>query len=80
MLDGEAKDDSFDLMRIYQFDEERMIQNVQIHLLLNYQIPTTAETFKEKYPILYPSEYIDQQTVDKYNEIILEGLTNGILV
>ena len=43
-------------MRHFQGDEERMIQDEQNHLLLNYQIPTTP-TLKERYPVLYPSEY-----------------------
>ena len=53
---GGTKDDSVDSMRHFQGDEERMIQDEQNHLLLNYQIPTTP-TLKERYPVLYPSEY-----------------------
>ena len=70
---GGAKDDSFNSMRYFQGDEESMIQNEQIHLLKNYQIPTTAGTLKEKYPVLYPSEYSDSETAEKYIEIILQG-------
>ena len=53
---GGTVDDSVDSMRHFQGDEERMIQDEQNHLLLNYQIPTTP-TLKERYPVLYPSEY-----------------------
>lgn len=70
---GGTKDDSVDSMRSFQGDEESMIQNEQNHLLVKYQIPTTAGTLKEKYPVLYPSEYTDQETADKYIEIILQG-------
>lgn len=59
-------------MRYFQGDEESMIQNEQIHLLKNYQIPNTR-TLKEKYPVLYPLEYTDSETAEKYIEIILEG-------
>ena len=60
-------------MKYFQGDEESMIQNEQIHLLKNYQIPTTAGTLKEKYPVLYASEYSDSETAEKYIEIILQG-------
>jgi hypothetical protein len=70
---GGTKDDSVDSMRSFQGDEESMIQNEQNHLLVKYQIPTTAGTLNEKYPVLYPSEYTDQETADKYIEIILQG-------
>ena len=49
-----------------------MIQNEQNLLLMNYQIPTSG-TLKEKYPVLYPVEYTDQETAEKYIDIILEG-------
>ena len=55
---GGSKDSSFDSMRSFQGDEERMIQDEQIYLLLNYQIPTTG-TLRQRYPFLYPSEYLD---------------------
>lgn len=50
---GGTKDDSVDSMRYFQGDEESMIQEEQIHLLNNYQIPTSG-TLQEKYPVLYP--------------------------
>jgi len=69
---GASKDSSFDSMRSFQGDEERMIQDEQIHLLLNYQIPTTG-TLRQRYPILYPSEYLDTDKSNKFVDIILEG-------
>ena len=69
---GGTKGSSFDSMRIYQDDQQRMIQDEQINLLLHYQIPTTG-TLREKYPILYPVEYLDNVQANKYIDIILEG-------
>ena len=69
---GGSKDSSFDSMRSFQGDEERMIQDEQIHLLLNYQIPTSG-TLRQRYPILYPSEYLDTVKSDKFVDIIMEG-------
>ena len=77
---GGTKDDSVNSMRYFQGDEENMIQNEQNHLLMNYQIPASG-TLKEKYPVLYPVEYSDQETANKFIEIILEGFdkwNNGI--
>ena len=77
---GGTKDDSVNSMRYFQGDEENMIQNEQNHLLMNYQIPASG-TLKEKYPVLYPVQYTDQETAEKYIEIILEGFdkwNNGI--
>ena len=59
-------------MRTYQGDQQRMIQDEQINLLLHYQIPTTG-TLREKYPILFPVEYLDNDKANKYIDIILEG-------
>lgn len=69
---GGSKDSSFDSMRSFQGDEEKMIQDEQIHLLLNYQIPTSG-TPRQRYPILYPSEYLDTAKSNKFIDIILEG-------
>jgi hypothetical protein len=69
---GGTKDDSVNSMRYFQGDEESMIQNEQNLLLMNYQIPTSG-TLEEKYPVLYPVEYTDQETAEKYIDIILEG-------
>ena len=69
---GGTKDDSVDSMRLFQGDEESMIQNEQIHLLLNYQVPNNAN-LKEKYPVLYPTEYIDIDKANKFIDIIVQG-------
>ena len=66
---GDSKDSSFNSMRSFQGDEEKMIQDEQLHLLLNYQIPTSG-TLREKYPVLYPSEYIDTAKTNIFTEII----------
>ena len=68
---GGTKGNSFDSMRTYQGDQQRMIQDEQINLLLHYQIPTTG-TLREKYPILFPVEYLDNDKANKYIDIILE--------
>lgn len=49
-----------------------MIQNEQIHLLLNYQVPNNAN-LKEKYTVLYPTEYIDIDKANKFIDIIVQG-------
>lgn len=69
---GGSKDSSFNSMLSFQGDEEKMIQDEQIHLLLNYQIPT-SRTLREKYPVLYPSEYIDTAKANIFTEINLNG-------
>ena len=71
---GGTKGNAFDSMRKFQGDQQRMIQDEQINLLLHYQIPTT-ENLREKYPILFPVEYLDKdkESANKYIDIILEG-------
>ena len=71
---GGTKGDSFNSMRYFQGDEERMVQDEKIYLLLNYQIPQ-IKNLTEKYPIFYPTEYLDKDKnkSKKFIEIILEG-------
>ena len=73
---GGTKGNSFNSMRVFQGDEERMVQDEKIQLLLNYQIPE-IENLSEKYPILYPTEYLDKDKendkANKFINIILEG-------
>ena len=69
---GGTKGNAYDSMRTFQGDQQRMIQDEQINLLLHYQIPTTG-TLREKYPILFPVEYLNNTIADKYIDIILEG-------
>jgi len=69
---GGVKGDTFDRMRYFQGDQQRMIQDEQTNLLLHYQIPTTSN-LTEKYPILYPVEYLDKERAKSYMDIILEG-------
>lgn len=70
---GGTKGNSFNSMRYFQGDEERMVQDEKIHLLLNYQIPNITN-LTEKYPILYPTEYLekDKNKAKKFIELILE--------
>ena len=70
---GGTKGSSFDSMRVFQGDDEKMVQDEKIHLLNNYQIPTNVANLKEKYPILYPTEYLDNDKAKIFTEIILEG-------
>ena len=70
---GGTKGSSFDSMRVFQGDDEKMVQDEKIHLLNNYQIPTSVANLKEKYPILYPTEYLDNDKAKIFTEIILEG-------
>ena len=72
---GGTKGSSFDRMRSYQGDHERMIQDELIHLLMNYQVPTTG-TLRERYPILYPTEYLDNDKAEIFIGIILQGFDN----
>lgn len=71
---GGTKGDNFNSMRYFQGDEERMVQDEKIQLLLHYQIPE-IKNLAEKYPILYPTEYLDKDKdkAKKFIEIILEG-------
>ena len=74
---GGTKGSSFNSMRYFQGDEERMVQDEKIQLLLHYQIPD-IKNLTEKYPILYPTEYLDKDKdkAKKFIEIILEGFDN----
>ena len=74
---GGTKGDNFNSMRYFQGDDERMVQNEKIQLLLNYQIPNITN-LTEKYPILYPTEYLekDKDKSKKFIELILEGFDN----
>ena len=71
---GGTKGNSFNSMRAFQGDEERMVQDEKIQLLMNYQIPD-IQNLTEKYPILYQTEYLDKDKdkANKFIEIILEG-------
>ena len=69
---GGTKGDSFNGMRSFQNEQEKMVQDESIHLLMNYQIPSSG-TLREKYPILNPTEYLDKEKADKFIDIILEG-------
>ena len=39
---------------------------------MNYQVPTTG-TLRERYPILYPTEYLDNDKAEIFIGIILQG-------
>ena len=69
---GGTKGDNFNFMRVFQGDDERMVQDEKTQLLMNYQIPD-IQNLTEKYPILYPTEYLDKDKTNKFIEIILEG-------
>ena len=56
---GGTKGDNFNFMRVFQGDDERMVQDEKTQLLMNYQIPD-IQNLTEKYPILYPTEYLDK--------------------
>lgn len=68
---GGTKGSSFNSMRVFQGDHERMVQDEIINLLMNYQIPTEG-TLKERYPILYPTEYLEKDKAEKIIDIILQ--------
>ena len=69
---GGAKGAGCDNMRKFQGEHERMVQDKIDLLTMNYQIPTTG-TLREKYPIQYPTEYLDNEKANKFIDIILEG-------
>ena len=70
---GSTKDsNTYNSMKLFQGDEESMIQDEQNLLLMNYQIPTSG-TLRERYPVLYPSKYIDTEKANKFIDIILAG-------
>ena len=69
---GGTKGSSFDKMREFQGDHERMVQDEIINLSMNYQIPTSG-TLRERYPILYHTEYLDNEKANKFIDIILQG-------
>ena len=69
---GGTKDNSYEAMSAYQDEKERKIQEEQNNYNLNYQIPDNKD-LKEKYPVKYPSEYIDNEIANQYIEIILKG-------
>lgn len=69
---GSTKDESGDRMAAaFQGDEEKAVQQQQTNYMLNYEIPDEAD-LKKKYPIRYPSNYIDDNA-NEILEIILEG-------
>ena len=71
---GGTKGGSFNSMRYFQGDDERMVQDEKIQLLLNYQIPD-IQNLTQKYPVLYPTKYLekDRDKANKFIELILEG-------
>ena len=69
---GGTKGNSFNFMRSFQEEDQKMVQDEKIKLILNYKIPSSTN-LHEKYPILYPVEYLDTTTANKFIEIILEG-------
>ena len=69
---GGTKGPGCDSMRKFQGDHEKMVQDKIDLLTMNYQIPTKG-TLKEKYPILYPTEYLDNEKANKFLDIILKG-------
>jgi hypothetical protein len=69
---GGTKSASYDNMIRFQGDHEKMVQDELTNLLMNYQIPTGG-TLREKYPIVYPVEYLDTIKANKFIEIIMEG-------
>ena len=77
---GGTKGSSFDSMRSFQNEQGKMLQDELIHMLTNYQVPSSG-TLRERYPILYPTDYLDKEKADKFIEIILTGFdkwNNGI--
>ena len=69
---GGTKGDSFDSMRKFQDEQGKMLQDELTQLLMNYQVPSSG-TLRERYPILYPTDYLDKEKADKFIEIILTG-------
>ena len=69
---GGTKGSSYDGMKTFQGDQERMVQDEINNLLMNYQIPSNGN-LTQRYPILYPTEYLDKEKADKFINIILEG-------
>ena len=77
---GGSKDDSYDSMCYFQDDKEKKEQEEQNKYNLNYQIPD-EKVLKLKYPVKYPSQYIDSSIAEQYIDIILKGFdewNNGI--
>ena len=77
---GSTKDYSYDSLTIYQGENEKKEQEEQNKYNLNYQIPDQKD-LKLKYPVKYPSEYIDINIANQYIDIILKGFdewNNGI--
>ena len=71
---GSTKDISYDgLVRGFQ-KEEKEVQQKQDDYNLKYQIPE-KENLTEKYPIKYPTKYIDENGKDIL-KIVLEGFDN----
>jgi hypothetical protein len=69
---GGTKGDSYNNLIKFQGDHEKMVQDEINNLLMNYQVPTTG-TLREKYPILYPVEYLETEKANKFIDIIMEG-------
>ncbi len=69
---GGTKGNSYNNMIKFQGDHEKMVQDELTNLLMNYQIPTTG-TLRERYPIVYPVEYLDTEKANKFIDIIMEG-------
>ena len=69
---GGTKGDGYNSMINFQGDHEKMVQGEINNLLMNYEVPTTG-TLREKYPILYPVEYLETEKANKFIDIIMEG-------
>lgn len=54
-------------MKNFQAEEQKMVQDEQIYLLLNFK-------FLQLIPIFHHIEYLKIEKVDKFIEIILEGV------
>ena len=69
---GGTKGNGYNSMINFQGDHEKMVQGEINNLLMNYEVPTTG-TLREKYPILYPVEYLETEKANKFIDIIMEG-------
>ena len=69
---GGTKGNGYNSMINFQGDHEKMVKGEINNLLMNYEVPTTG-TLREKYPILYPVEYLETEKANKFIDIIMEG-------
>lgn len=68
---GGTKSDNYENMILFQGPEEKKIQEEQNEYMLNYEIPETDD-LEKKYPIIYPTNYIDSSAKDILH-LILKG-------